>query len=220
MIKCCIFDLDGTLFNTLTTIHHYLNVTLRSDGIGEITREQCRLFIGDGARVLIRRSLSANGIEDEERGARLLSEYNRRYNENTLYLTEPYKNIPEMIDELGKMGVTLAVLSNKPDKTVGLIIDEFFSGSFKIARGGREGIPLKPNPDGLNLLIEELGFSPSEVMYVGDTGVDVTTGLRAGVALTVGVSWGFRSVEELADTGAHLIVGDPLEIVREVRARA
>ena len=220
MIKCCIFDLDGTLFNTLTTIHHYLNGTLEWDGIEGITREECRLFIGDGARVLIRRSLMRNGIVDEVRGDKLLCEYNRRYNANTLYLTEPYPNIPEMVRELSDMGITLGVLSNKPDETVGLIMDKFFSKSFKISRGGLDGVPLKPSPDGLLRLIDELGCDPSEVMYVGDTGVDIKTGRRAGVALTVGVGWGFRSVTELSDTGADIIVNDPMEIVREVRRRA
>ena len=220
MIKYCIFDLDGTLFNTLTTITHYVNLTLSKNGISPISEEQCCSFIGHGARVLIRRTLMSKGIVDDELGARLLSEYNDAYNGNTLYLTKPYDGIPELLSALKDRNIRLGVLSNKPDKTTNIIIASFFEGLFDDVRGGREGIPLKPAPDAVNMMIADSGFLPEEVMYIGDTGVDVETGLAAGVGVTVGVSWGFRTVEELVSSGATLVVNHPDEILREVESNA
>ena len=217
MIKCCIFDLDGTLLNTLTTIHYYVSRALMRSGLDPITEEQCRIFIGHGARNLLRRSFAEKGVElSEERLSEILGEFNREYNANTLYLTEPYSGIPEMIDELRRRGVILGVLSNKPNETTNIIIREIFGGKFDLIRGGREGIPLKPSPMGLTDMIAELGLSPSEVVYIGDTGVDIETGKAAGVYKTVGVSWGFRSRDEITEAGATAVVDHPLDIILEV----
>lgn len=219
MIKFCIFDLDGTLFNTLTTITHYVNVTLRAHGIREISEAECCSFIGDGARLLIGRTLASRGIDDGELSERLLSEYNGVYNANTLYLTEPYDGIPELLFSLKEKGVRLGVLSNKPDKTTNLIISSFFDGIFDDVRGGREGVALKPSPDAVNMMIADSGCSPDEVMFIGDTSVDIKTGAAAGVGVTVGVSWGFRTREELARAGADIIADLPSDILREVSLR-
>ena len=220
MIKCCIFDLDGTLLYTLGTITHYVNLTLGRYGIEGISEEECRLFIGDGARNLILRSLRSKGIEDTELAERILKDYNEAYNKDTSYLTRPYDGIPEMLKALGERGIRLGVLSNKPDETTRIVIDAIFPAVFDIVRGGRDSIPLKPMPDGLSMIAEELSLSPSEIMYIGDTGVDIKTGLAYGAALTVGVAWGYRDTEELKNTGADIIVASPLEIVKEVMSRA
>ena len=216
MIKCCIFDLDGTLLYTLKTITYYLNKSLAANGVPEISEEQCRIFIGNGARTLVKRALGASGITDEALAHKVWFEYNRDYNRDTLYLTEAYDGIPELIEELHRRGVTLAVLSNKPDDTTGAIIAEKFGGYFKIARGGRDDIPLKPAPDGLLRLMEELGVLPSEVMYLGDTGVDIITGKTAKVAITAGVAWGYHAPSELIAEGADLIVNAPREILLQI----
>ena len=120
-----------------------------------------------------------------------------------------------MVDQLCSAGIRLAVLSNKPDPTTTDIVARFFSDRFAVAHGGRAGIPLKPDPTALLLTVEELGVLPSEVMYVGDTGVDVLTGKNAGVAKTVGVSWGYREVSELLECGADIIVDHPSRITME-----
>lgn len=216
MIKCCIFDLDGTLLYTLKTITYYLNNTLTANGVPSITEEQCRVFIGNGARTLVKRALSSHGINDAELAYKVWFEYNRDYNKNTLYLTEAYEGIPELIDELKSRGIILGVLSNKPDDTTCAIIAEKFDSYFDIVHGGRDEILLKPAPDGLVKLMDELSVSPDEVMYLGDTGVDIVTGKSAGVRKTVGVAWGYHPPEELLAEGADLIVNTPSDVLKEL----
>ncbi len=215
MIKACIFDLDGTLLNTLPTITYYVNKTVTSIGLSEITEEECRSFIGHGARRLIESTLHSKGIDDQAVVASTLSAYNARYDADTLYLTKPYDGIVSMIDALHSAGIRLAVLSNKPDKTTRDIIAKFFPSRFSIVHGGRADVPLKPAPDALLSMMDELGVSPDEVMYIGDTGVDIMTGKNANVCKTVGVSWGFRPLSELKETDADVIVDTPDLIVKE-----
>ena len=215
MIKACIFDLDGTLLNTLTTINYYVNTTIGDMGLAPISEEQCCSFIGNGARHLITSTLATRGISDHAVIESTLKAYNARYDANTLYLTEPYDGIVDMVEKLYSAGIKLAVLSNKPDATTTDIIAKFFPGRFAVAHGGRAGVPLKPDPAALFSTIEELGVLPTEVMYIGDTGVDILTGKNGGVKKTVGVSWGYRSVSELVECGADMIVDHPSEIIRE-----
>lgn len=213
MIKYVIFDLDGTLLDTLTTITYYVNLILEREGIKPISEEECKYFIGHGAKTLIRRTLDSRGTFDAETAYRVWKEYNREYNLNTLYLTEPYEGIRELLEELKKRSIRLAVLSNKPDDTTNNIIPSFFSDTFDVVHGGREGIELKPSPDGVFEIYKELGASPDEVIYVGDTNVDMQTGRAAGAKITVGVSWGFRTRDELIEAGADTVVDSPLEIL-------
>ena len=220
MIKACIFDLDGTLLNTLVTISHYVNTPIGEIGLSPITEEECCSFIGHGARHLIASTLKSKGIDDSALLESTLESYNARYDADTLYLTKPYDGIEDMIDALCSAGVRLAVLSNKPDATTTDIISKFFPERFAAVHGGRAGVPLKPDPTALLSTIEELGASPSEVAYVGDTGVDMLTAKNAGVFKSIGVSWGYRSVAELHETGADIIVDRPEEIVREVLENA
>ena len=215
MIKACIFDLDGTLLDTITTITYYVNLILRREGLGEITEDECKYFAGNGAKKLIERSLSKFGIDDEEIFLRVLSDYMDAYNEAPLYLTRPYDGIPELVEGLRGAGVRLAVLSNKPDEAVGDIIDSFFKGSFEIVRGGRDGVPLKPDPAAVFDILAEMGIDRDEALYVGDTNVDMLTGRAAGAHKTIGVSWGFRKVDELLGAGADIIVHHPSEILEE-----
>ena len=215
MIKACIFDLDGTLLNTLTTINYYVNTTIGDMGLLPISEEQCCSFIGHGARHLIERTLAARGISDEKLIDSTLKTFGARYEGDTLYLTEPYAGIVDMVEELYSAGIRLAVLSNKLDAATVDIIAKFFPGRFAVVHGGRAGVPLKPDPTALFSTMEELGVSPSEVMYIGDTGVDILTGKNGGVKKTVGVSWGYRAVSELVDCGADMIVDHPSEIVME-----
>ena len=213
MIKCAIFDLDGTLLDTITTITYYVNRALSQNDIPEITEDECKYFIGNGARLLIKRSLEKSGNYTEEGFAKVYGEYSEMYNANTLYLTEPYEGIAELISALRERGIRLAVLSNKPDDTTKAIIPCFFGDAFDLVLGGRDGIPLKPAPDAFFEICEELSVSRDEVIYLGDTGVDMLTGKGAGAALTVGVSWGFRTKEELTESGADVIVDSPLEVL-------
>lgn len=220
MIKACIFDLDGTLLNTLPTITYYVNKTITDIGLSEITLDECRSFIGHGARRLIESTLHSKGIDDTALIDSTLMSYNARYDRDTLYLTALYDGVASMVDSLYSAGIKLAVLSNKPDKTTNDIIARFFPGRFSAVRGGRADMPLKPAPDALFDMMRELGVHPNEVMYIGDTGVDVETGKNANVYKTVGVSWGFRPVSELLRTGADVIVDTPDLIVKEALSNA
>ena len=213
MIKYAIFDLDGTLLDTITTITYYVNLVISRYGIRNISEDECKYFVGNGAKKLIDRTLESRGIEDGELAHKIWEEYNLEYNANTLYLTSPYDGIEALLHSLKDRGVKLAVLSNKPDFATVNIIPSFFPGLFDAVHGARDSVALKPAPDGVFEICKELSASPAEVMYVGDTGVDMQTGRNAGAALTVGVTWGFRKRDELISGGADVLVDHPLEML-------
>ena len=215
MIGCCIFDLDGTLLNTLTTITHYVNKTLEKHGIEPISEDNCRAFIGNGAKYLIDSALKFRGAYSEEFSSLVLKEYNAAYNENTSYLTEEYLGITDMLKSLSACGIKLGVLSNKPEETTRLAVEKFFPEIFDAVHGGRAGVRLKPHPDALLDMINGLGATLGETAYIGDTGVDVKTALAARVALPIGVSWGFRDRVELVSAGASVIV-DTVDELKKV----
>lgn len=209
MIKYCIFDLDGTLLNTLPTILYYLNKTLGAFGYSEVTEAQCRRYVGDGAAVLIERALADRGCTDSSEVKRILDIYKAAYDEAPLYLTEPYPGIFDLIDRLKARGITLGVVSNKPDFAARTVVSSFFGeDTFASVVGGREGVRLKPSPDAPLSLLSELGGVPSECAFIGDTDVDIFTGKNMGAALSIGVLWGFRDMDELNRAGADVIVSN------------
>ena len=220
MIKCCIFDLDGTILDTITTITYYVNVTLEKNGIPPITEDECKYFAGNGARLLIERSLNSKGIYDEGEISRILAEYVLAYDEAPLHLTAPFRGITEMLSELKASGLKLAVLSNKPDTAVKSIIEHFFPNVFDDAAGGMDGVPLKPDPTAARNILARLAISESETAWVGDTSTDIETGKNLGAAISIGVLWGFRKRDELEAAGADAIVSDPSEITSEVKGIA
>ncbi len=216
MIKCCIFDLDGTILDTIHSITHFVNITFQKHGIEPIDVEECKYFAGYGARELIRRSLESKGIIDAEVLDLVLSDYLKTYNDDPLYLTRPFDGIVDVLRGMKERGIRLAVHSNKPDTTVKSVVEGFFPGVFEIAVGGREGVPLKPDPAAAQEILKELGVSPSETAWVGDTSTDIETGKNLGAALSVGVLWGFRKRDELCAAGADAIVDDAASLLREV----
>jgi phosphoglycolate phosphatase len=133
-----------------------------------------------------------------------------------LPLTVPYDGIPELVDALLLRGVRLAVVTNKPEPTAKKLIEHFFPNKFSLVIGGREGAVLKPDPADTLYAIKTLGYSREEAVFVGDTSVDILTGKNAGVALSVGVAWGFREKAELVDAGADIIINEASELLREV----
>ena len=214
MIKYCVFDLDGTLLNTIDSITYYVNKTLQNHDIEPITTDEAKTFVGTGAENLIRYCLEYRGEYRSDEFLRLLlGEYKSAYDDEPLYLTAPYGGIPELIAELRKRGIRLAVLSNKPDSVVAPIVESFFPGAFDMVLGAGAGYPLKPDPEGLFAVLNEFSASPCEVAYFGDTSTDIETGLAAGVAITCGVLWGFRSEVELSSAGADVLVAHPSEII-------
>ena len=210
-IKCAVFDLDGTLLNTIKTINHYLNLALSEYGLGNISEQDCMSFVGDGAVKLIERALYNVGA-DNCYFDRVFELYNRLYNASPYYLTEVYQGIPELISELKGMGIKLCVLSNKPDFATRKAIDKFLPDSFHIVRGGIDGVPLKPSPDALDYIMGELSVTKDQTLYVGDSEVDVMTAMNAGISKAVFVTYGFRSRAQLIEAGAKCVVDDPNKI--------
>ena len=204
-IKCAVFDLDGTLLNTIKTINHYLNLALTEHGLGNVSESDCMSFVGDGAVKLIERALDSVGGERSLFDS-IYRRYNEAYNASPYFLTEVYPGIPELLSELKCRGIKLAVLSNKPDFAVQRAVEKFLPDAFDIVLGGREGVALKPSPDSFYEILDRLGFTPTETAYIGDSEPDVLTARNASVGLPIFVSWGFRSAEQLKAAGAEQIV--------------
>lgn len=216
MIKCCIFDLDGTILDTIGSITHFVNKTFSEYGIESVTVDECKYFAGNGARTLIKRALTSKGVTDEALTEKILDDYVLAYDKDPLYLTTVFDGIDVLLSELRARGVKLAVLSNKPDSTVKSIVKEFFGDAFDVALGGRDGVPLKPDPTAALDILNILGCTPEETAWVGDTSTDIETAKNLKAALSFGVLWGFRKRDELEDAGADVIVSSADEILRGI----
>lgn len=212
MKKACIFDLDGTLLDTLSTIGGYMNEALASEGIAPFPMDDYRYFVGDGARTLVARALRAANALTEDRQDRVFSLYSRLYDAAPNGKTRPYEGVLPLLTALKERGVRVAVLSNKPDFAACAVVKSFFGDLVDIAHGGRDGIPLKPAPDGVTALLDELSVTADECLYIGDTGVDMDTARAAGL-FGIGVTWGFRDEAELREHGASALVHTPADIL-------
>lgn len=216
-MRACIFDLDGTLTNTLESLTYSVNETLKEMGLGSITADQCRSFVGDGATCLVERALRVSGDEAAVKLDEAMMAYGRIFQKNCTYHVTPYEGIYEMLRLLKEQGIKLAVLSNKPhEQTVDVVHSIFGEETFDHVQGQCEEIAKKPDPAGVRCLLEELQVPKEECLYVGDSEVDVATGNAAEVKC-VGVSWGFRSAEALAEAGAKYIVDAPGELLKFIR---
>lgn len=211
-IKACIFDLDGTLLNTLTTITYYVNAALRREGADEISEEICRGLIGKGARNLLSRALSHVGhsVSDFET---FFCAYDAQYNAAPDYLTEPYGGICNLLCALKAKGMRIAVLSNKPEGAVRPLVEKFFDANVDVLAGGKEGVPLKPDPAAVAPVLDMLGVLAEETAFIGDSGVDMQTAKKYGAGLGIGVLWGYRDKDELVSCGADRLVSEPKDIL-------
>ena len=212
MYKACIFDLDGTLTDTLESLTYSVNATLSELDLPCITSEQCKAFVGSGARYLIERALIASGDETLLHIEEAMQIYGRIFKQNCTYRVMPYDGITEMLGELKRAGVKLAVLSNKPHLQTLDVVETFFSGVFDIVQGQMEGVPRKPDPSAVLMITEQFGVSREECVYVGDSDVDMQTAKAADV-LSVGVTWGFRSKEVLLANGAMHTIDRAEELI-------
>lgn len=211
MIKLCIFDLDGTLTNTLPAISHFGNTALSSIGLDKISTDRYRYLVGDGRDILIHRMLAEFGEDTEENFKKAADAYDKAYESDPLYKTAPYDGILELLKALKDAGVMLSVLSNKPDNVVRDIVKLFFGDTFALSMGHKPPNKIKPDPTTALEIIDKFGVGKDETVFIGDTDVDIKTGKNAGIK-TVGVLWGFREKDELERAGADFIANEPMDI--------
>ncbi|MDF2522653.1 MAG: HAD-superfamily hydrolase, subfamily variant 3 [Clostridiales bacterium] len=211
--KAVIFDLDGTLLNTIDDLMDSVNYVLSGKGFPTHDSEKYKYFIGDGMANLVRRALPQNIQDDalvEDCFLAARDEYRRRWADKS----KPYNGIPELLDRLTQAGIKMSVLSNKPDEFTKLIMNELFPRwKFEIVFGERNGIPRKPNPSGALEISSQLQINPQEFLYLGDTNTDMMTANAAGM-YAVGVLWGFRKADELLESGAKTLIDKPLDLVK------
>ena len=213
MYKACIFDLDGTLTNTLDSLEYSTNKTLEELGQKKITKDQCRSFVGDGARCLIERALRATGDTELKKIEEGMEVYGRIFAENCMYHVRPYEGVVSMLDSLKKRGIKIAVFSNKPHRqAVDVVESTFGKGYFDHIQGQSDEFPKKPDPKGLYFILDLLNVSVEEGIYIGDSDVDMKTGKAAGM-FTVGAEWGFRTKELLEETGADATIAHAKELL-------
>lgn len=213
MYKAYIFDLDGTLADTITSIAYSANRTLEFFGYKPQKEEDYRLFTGDGAPVLIERALKAAGDIEGKDYDKVFEKFTEYFKEDSVYEVKLYPGIRETLNEIKKRGYKIAVLSNKPQENT-LDVIEFLFGNdyFDYVKGHTLDIPKKPNPKGAILVARELGIQQNECIFVGDTNTDIKTGNSANM-YTVGVLWGFRDRKELEENYAQWIIEQPEELL-------
>ena len=216
MKKAVIFDLDGTLSDSINSIKYCGDLALAKVGLGPFTVEQYKYFVGDGAANLIRRALSAGGDTENVHFEEVFAEYRKIFRENCMYQVEPYDGIRELLAALKEKGLSIAVLSNKPHvETINVIETLFGKGYFDIIQGQKENVAIKPSPEGVFQILEQLHLTSDDILYLGDTATDMKTGKSAG-AFTVGALWGFRERQELEESHADAIIAHPLELLKYV----
>ncbi len=209
MIRCCIFDLDGTLLDTLDALTYTTNLTLKEFGYDPVGTEQVKHFVGDGYRMQVKRALEYQGEDALVHYEDALTAYMRLFAEHCLYHVRPYDGICQLLDALRAQNIRIAVLSNKPhERTVETIEAVFGKDYFDLVAGQRDDIPKKPDPAGVNRILDVFGCKPEECLYFGDTNTDMQTGLNAKVH-TVGVTWGFRDRKELESFHPDFVIDDP-----------
>ena len=213
MIKLVIFDLDGTLIDTMEDIANACNYALEQCGCPVRRLDEYNMLVGRGIDNLFRGALPED-LKNEAMVAKMRSFFVPYYNEHKCDYTRPYNGIIELLDRLSADGLQFAVASNKYQEGTEQLVEKFFSkyGFVKIL-GQREGKPIKPDPEIVAEAMEGMpGIGPDEVLYCGDSDVDMQTGIGAGVK-TVGVTWGFRTREELAAYSPLALIDSPMELV-------
>ena len=211
--KAAIFDMDGTILDTLADICGSVNASLRREGFPERTIEEVRAFVGNGAKKLIERAVPAG--TDAETTRRVLDFYRPYYESHAQIRTAPYPGMAEALKELRTAGVKLAVVSNKPHPATAKLAARYFPDVFDAVLGARDGTAVKPAPDLLNEAMEALGVRPEETVYIGDSDVDIVTAKNAGTD-EIAVAWGFRGEAFLRESGAARFVHDAAELTAAI----
>lgn len=213
MYQTAIFDLDGTLLDTIGDLAEATNHALAAFGMPLRTLEQTRASVGNGIRRLIERSVpegTPTEVVDQ-----VTDEFKAFYAENCANLTRPYDGIPEMLAHLREAGVRCAISSNKGDFAVQTLARQYFDGLVDLAVGEREGVPRKPSPESIIAIMGELGADPASTVYVGDSDVDIATAANVGIPC-ISCSWGFRDTPFLLESGATTIVDDAAQLEQAI----
>lgn len=211
--KLAIFDLDGTILNTLDDLADSTNYALRENGLPERTVQEVRCFVGNGIRKLIERAVPA-GTQTEQTD-RVHESFTAHYKAHCADKTRPYDGVIELLRALRAAGCRTAVVSNKADYGVQTLCQDYFPGLFDMAVGEREGIRKKPSPDSVNEVLQRLCTARADAVYIGDSDVDIETAKNAGLDC-ISVEWGFRGREFLLEHGAARLVKEPGEIYGEI----
>ena len=210
--QAVLFDLDGTLLDTIDDLADATNQALGRYGFPRHDVAAYKYFVGDGAVHLMRRALPESHRDEPtvaEAVAAMRDEYARRWADKT----HPYDGVIPMLDALAERGLRLAVLSNKPDDFTKLCVARLLPGDrFELVVGAKPSVALKPDPAAALGIAAELGVAPAEVVYLGDTGTDMQTACAAGM-YPVGALWGFRTADELRDNGARVLIEQPMDLV-------
>lgn len=210
-IKTVVFDLDGTLLDTLDDLMNALNAALAENGLPVRSREDVRRFVGNGLATLVARAIPSG--RENPLFEKTLADTRRLYAQKCRENTKPYAGIPEMLAALREKGLLLAVVSNKPDAQVKKLCDEFFPGLIDAAIGQREGVPLKPAADPVLEALRLLETPLAAAVYVGDSDVDLKTAQNAEIPC-ISVLWGFRDRPLLEAAGGTVFISSPAEMLR------
>ena len=213
MYQTVLFDLDGTLLNTIADLAAAGNHVCRENGWPEYSVDAFRTMVGHGIRNLVTR-FTPDRCRDTETLDRAYQQFSAYYGAHSMDRTVPYPGIPELLERLQGAGVQLAVCSNKADDFTCRLMDRFFPGRFALVQGKREGVPVKPDPAIVHTMLETLRADPARTLFVGDSSVDIQTGHNAGLR-ACGVTWGFRSRQSLVEAGADFLA-DTVEALEHI----
>ena len=211
-ISAVIFDLDGTLLDTLTDIADSANRTLAEHGLPTLPLDDYRMLVGEGVARLFERA-----VPESKRSPEMLQRcgdwFRDDYSRNWDLATRPYDDVGQLLEEVADRGIKMSVLSNKPHKFTGQCVAKYFgSEQFELVLGQSDEVPAKPNPSGARRIVEQMAVPIEEVLFLGDTGTDMRTAVAASV-YPVGALWGFRSRDELVQNGARQLIAKPLDLV-------
>jgi len=213
--KAVVFDLDGTLIDSAADLGNAVNRVLAAHGFPPHKISRYQDFIGNGAEMMVKQALPEESC-DELTLKRCLNEFLEDYHQNYDVDTVLYEGIPELLDYFTNRSIKLSVLTNKPENIAIELQDSVLSDwHFELVMGSRNGVPKKPDPKGALLLSKEIDTDPAEMVYFGDSGIDMKTAVSAGM-VPVGVLWGFREKEELIENGAEYIIEKPIDIIGKI----
>lgn len=215
--KAALFDLDGTLLDTLEDLGDSMNAALAAMNLPDHPMEKYRYFVGDGVEELVRRCLPSDRRDDRALAAETARHFRLEYGNRWSHKTHPYDGVNETLIALARGGLRLAVFSNKPDDFTRAVVTKFFPDTpFAAVVGAKPGIAKKPDPAAAITIASQMGIKPADFLYVGDTNTDMKTAVAAGM-YPAGALWGFRTADELLASGAKVLLAKPLDILELIK---